>query len=49
MNTDRLGICIKDFNDLHIVKEKVRRSGVVVLFLRGDLKRRLPNRCVRSL
>ena len=32
MNTASLGICIKDFNDLHIVKEKVRPHEMLVLF-----------------
>ena len=33
MNTGELETCIKDFNDLHVVKEKMRLIGVVALFL----------------
>jgi hypothetical protein len=49
MNIDTLGSCIKDFNDLHIVKEKMRPHETLALFYRMIVHFGLSNRRMRSL
>jgi hypothetical protein len=49
MNIGTLGTCIKDFNDLHVVKEKVRPHETLALFYRMIVHLGLPNRRMWSL
>jgi hypothetical protein len=49
MNVGPLGAWIKDFNDLHIVKEKVRPHETLALFYRVIVHAGLPNRRIQSL
>jgi len=49
VNADMLGVCIQDFNDLNIVKEKLRPNETPVLFYKAIVQAGLPNRRIQSL